>query len=175
MGNSLFVENKKIKFMAWKLAFDIFATVYDNESELDSVAFALLQSAREATQTAYAPYSNFLVGAAVLLEDGTIVRGSNQENAAYPSGLCAERTAIFAAGANYPNQKVIMVAVTAKRRGETAFVVANPCGSCRQVLAEYEEKQANPIQIIMEGGDGKVYTCHSINMLLPMKFSSLNL
>ncbi len=161
--------------MAWKLVFDVFVTVYENENELDKVAFSLLQSARKATQTAYAPYSNFQVGAAVLLEDGTIVRGSNQENAAYPSGLCAERTAIFAASANHPDQKVIMVAVTAQRKGESIFVAANPCGSCRQVLSEYEQKQEKPIQVIMEGDGGKIYVCNSINMLLPMKFSSLNL
>lgn len=161
--------------MAWKLAFDIFVTVYENESELEETALSLLQVARQATQTAYAPYSNFYVGAAVLLDDGTVVKGSNQENAAYPSGLCAERTAIFAAGANHQHQKVKMIAVTAKRKEETFFITANPCGSCRQVLAEYQQKQGTPIQVIMEGGQGKVYVCNSIDMLLPMKFTSLDL
>ncbi|TAH19695.1 MAG: cytidine deaminase [Cytophagales bacterium] len=161
--------------MAWKLAFDIFVTVHDEESELDKAALSLLQVARQATQTAYAPYSNFYVGAAILLDDGTVVRGNNQENAAYPSGLCAERTAIFAAGANYPSQKVIMVAVTARRKDEDFFIPANPCGACRQVLAEYQHKQASPIRVIMEGGQGKIYVCDSVDMLLPMKFTSLDL
>lgn len=161
--------------MASKLAFDIFVTVYEQESELDTATLSLLQAARQATQTAYAPYSNFHVGAAILLADGTVVRGSNQENAAYPSGLCAERTAIFAAGANYPNQQVMMVAVTAKRKEEHFFTSANPCGACRQVLAEYQSKQETPIRIVLEGGQGKVYICDSVDMLLPMKFTSLDL
>lgn len=161
--------------MIWKLALDLFINVYDNENELDSLSLTLLQSARQATQTAYAPYSNFHVGAALLLEDGTIVKGSNQENAAYPSGLCAERTAIFAAGATFPNKKVSMIAVAAKRKGENFFLPANPCGACRQVISEYESKQQQPIKIIMEGGQGKIYICDSINVLLPLKFSSENL
>jgi cytidine deaminase len=161
--------------MAWKLALDLFINVYDTENELDSISLALLQEARQATQTAYAPYSHFFVGAAVLLDDGTVVKGSNQENAAYPSGLCAERTAIFAAGATYPHRKVSMVAVTAKRSKEHFFISANPCGACRQVLSEYESKQNQPIKIIMEGGEGKIYVCDSVNVLLPFKFSNLNL
>ena len=161
--------------MAWKLALDLFINVYDTENELDNESLTLLQSARQATQTAYAPYSNFHVGAAILLEDGTVVKGSNQENAAYPSGLCAERTAIFAVGATYPNQKISMVAVAAKRKDDNFFLPANPCGACRQVLSEYENKQKQPIKVIMEGGDGKIYVCDSINVLLPLKFSSENL
>ncbi len=161
--------------MAWKLSFEVFVNVYESENELEGSELHLLQAARQATQTAYAPYSNFQVGAAVLLEDGTVVKGSNQENAAYPSGLCAERTAIFAAGATYPSQKVMMVAVTAKRKEESLFVAANPCGACRQVLSEYENKQNQPIKIVMEAGNGKIYICDSVNMLLPMKFSSENL
>jgi cytidine deaminase len=161
--------------MTWKLNFEVFVTVYDIDNELDSVALKLLQAARQAIQTAYAPYSNFQVGAAVLLDDGTIVKGSNQENAAYPSGLCAERTAIFAASATYPSQKVLMVAVSAQRKGVDSFVAANPCGACRQVLSEYENRQSQPIKIVMEAGEGKIYICDAVNMLLPMKFSNQNL
>lgn len=161
--------------MPWKLALNTFFYVYDSENELDIDTFKLLLSARQAAESAYAPYSNFFVGAAILLENGVIVKGSNQENAAYPSGLCAERTAIFAAGANYPTQKILMVAVTAKRKNESLFLAANPCGACRQVLSEYENKQNQPIKVIMEAGNGKVYTCDSVNMLLPLKFSSENL
>ena len=161
--------------MVWKLALDLFINVYDSESELDSISLSLLEEARKATETAYAPYSQFFVGAAVLLDDGTVVKGSNQENAAYPSGLCAERTAIFATGANYPQKKINMVAVTARRSNESLFIPANPCGACRQVLSEYENKQNQPIKIIMEGEGGKIYVCDSVNVLLPLKFSSLNL
>jgi cytidine deaminase len=161
--------------MPWKLALDIFFHVYESDSELDSSASQVLQSARQATQTAYAPYSHFHVGAAILLENGKIIQGSNQENAAYPSGLCAERTAIFATGAHYPDQKIVMIAVTAKRKDSPVFVPANPCGACRQVLSEYENKQKQPIKVIMEAENGKIYMCDSINMLLPLKFSSENL
>lgn len=161
--------------MPQKLTLNTFFYVYDDENELDTNMLTLLISARQATENAYAPYSNFCVGAAILLENGIIIKGSNQENAAYPSGLCAERTAIFAAGANYPTQKILMVAVTAKRKNESFFLAANPCGACRQVLSEYENKQNQPIKVIMEAGNGKVYTCDSVNMLLPLKFSSENL
>jgi cytidine deaminase len=161
--------------MPQKLMLNTFFYVYDNENELDMEMLKLLISARQATENAYAPYSNFCVGAAILLENGVTVKGSNQENAAYPSGLCAERTAIFAAGANYPTQKILMVAVTAKRKNESFFLSANPCGACRQVLSEYENKQNQPIKVIMEAGNGKVYTCDSVNMLLPLKFSGENL
>jgi cytidine deaminase len=161
--------------MPWKLALNTFFYVYDNENELEADALNLLLSARQATENAYAPYSNFLVGAAVLLENGLIIKGSNQENAAYPSGLCAERTAIFTAGAHYPTQKILMLAVTAKRRNESVFLAANPCGACRQVLSEYENKQNQTFKVIMEAGNGKVYTCDSVSMLLPLKFSSENL
>ena len=130
-----------------------------------------MQLAQEAANDAYAPYSNFLVGAALLLEDGSMFKGNNQENAAYPSGLCAERTALFALNANYPNKKIRLLAVTARRRDETAFRPAMPCGSCRQVMGEYEYKQQEDIPVLLQAADGRFYRFQRTADLLPFQFT----
>jgi cytidine deaminase len=135
----------------------------------------LMQQAQEACDNAYAPYSNFHVGAALRLANGKIIKGSNQENAAYPSGLCAERTAIFWTGANHPNEQITAIAITARRKNESHFLAVTPCGSCRQALLEYELKQASPILVILEAGAGKSIIFDSIESLLPMKFSEKDL
>lgn len=135
----------------------------------------LLAEAQQACDRAYAPYSNFYVGAAVLLADGTVVLGSNQENAAYPSGLCAERTAIFSASVNYPGQLITAIAVTARRANEMTFVPAAPCGACRQVLLEYEARQQQPIRLILPGLDRMVCVVPSVATLLPLQFTKENL
>lgn len=129
----------------------------------------LIKKAKEAAMSAYAPYSGYFVGAAALLADGTIVTGSNQENAAYPSGLCAERTTLFYANAQYPNLAVKAIAIAAYNKGEFTADVCTPCGSCRQVLAEVESRYDTPVEIIMYG-QKHVYVVESIRDLLPLTF-----
>jgi cytidine deaminase len=129
----------------------------------------LIEAAVAASNNAYAIYSGFMVGAAVLLDNGVVVTGNNQENAAYPSGLCAERVAIFHANASYPDQKVIAVAVSAKHSGKTTSVAVPPCGSCRQVLLETERRYNSEIHIYMHGSD-KIIHVESAAQLLPLAF-----
>jgi cytidine deaminase len=131
----------------------------------------LIESAISAADDAYAVYSGFHVGAAVLLDNGVVVTGNNQENAAYPSGLCAERVAIFHANASFPKQKVVAIAVSAKQKGKTTSVAVPPCGSCRQVLLETERRYDNEIQIYLHGSD-KVIHVGSAAQLLPLAFDS---
>lgn len=134
-----------------------------------------MQLAQEAANDAYAPYSNFLVGAALVLEDGSMFKGSNQENAAYPSGLCAERTALFALSAHHPNTRIKLLAVTARRREEQQFLPAMPCGACRQVMAEYEHKQQENIPVLLQAADGKFYRFKNVADLLPFQFNKEHL
>lgn len=129
----------------------------------------LIEAAKEATLNAYAPYSGFLVGAAVLLENGQIFIGSNQENAAYPSGLCAERTAVFSAHSTLHDQKVEMIAIAAWRDGKFTEEVITPCGACRQVLLEAENRFDAPMRILMYS-ENAVYVANSIKELLPLSF-----
>ncbi len=149
--------------------------VYNNENDLPATDFNLLQQAKKSLIKAYAPYSNFLVGAAVLLENGSVVCGNNQENAAYPSGLCAERVALFYASAEYNNVPVVAIAISYKSPGATIDSPISPCGSCRQVIAEYEEKHDKKIRVIMGGESGKVFACNSVNELLPLAFNRKSL
>lgn len=156
--------------MASELQITISLDVLEPE-ELNTQERQAMDLAQEAANDAYAPYSNFLVGAALLLEDGSLFKGSNQENAAYPSGLCAERTALFGLSANYPNQRISLLAVTARRRSDVTFLPAMPCGACRQVMAEYEYKQQAPIPVLLQAPDGKFYRFKSVADLLPFQFS----
>lgn len=135
----------------------------------------LMLKAREATATAYAPYSNFLVGTALLLSNGQVLCGNNQENAAYPSGLCAERTALFAKGAQFPGLDVEAMAVTARKRGAADYLPVSSCGACRQVMAEFEQRQHKPIRVIFPAADGKFYICRSVTDLLPLQFNRASL
>ena len=121
-------------------------------------------------KTAYAPYSRFRVGAALLLDNGKVVLGSNQENAAYPSGLCAERVAIFHAGAVYPNARIVKMAITAASDTNTTTAPIPPCGACRQSIAEYESKQEYPIEIYFMGETGTIHKSDSLKNLLPFTF-----
>ncbi len=123
-----------------------------------------------ARSNAYAPYSKFTVGCAILLENGEIIHGNNQENAAYPSGLCAERVAIFAAGANYPGVAVTSMAITASPIDDSFEKPVPPCGACRQSIAEYELRQEKPIEIYFMGAAGKVARANSLSDLLPLIF-----
>ncbi len=157
-----------------KLNLEIFVEIFEWD-ELLATDRQLMEAAQEALKGAYAPYSHFQVGAALLLANGTIVKGNNQENAAYPSGMCAERTAIFAAGANYPDQPIIAIAVTAKPAKQTSFVRISPCGACRQSMLEYEVKQNQPIRFLMQESDNQVSILSNISSLLPFKFSAESL
>jgi cytidine deaminase (EC 3.5.4.5) len=130
-----------------------------------------MQEAIKTREDAYAPYSNFLVGAALLLEDNTIVRGNNQENAAYPSGLCAERVAIYHAGAQHPHLSIKTIAITAGPRQGAFVTPVPPCGACRQSILEYESKQKEAIRLLFMGTTGEIYEAQSMNDLLPFSFS----
>jgi len=139
--------------------------------ELSTEDRQLVEQAIEATRRSYAPYSHFRVGAAVRLENGEIVIGCNQENAAYPSGLCAERTALFAAGAQYPDVPVRVLAVAARGTdGEMTEEPTGPCGSCRQVIIESETRAKHPIRILLYGRRC-VYIIDGIRQLMPLTFS----
>ena len=131
----------------------------------------LMMAAIEATKGSYAPYSGFNVGAAVLLSDGTVVKGANQENIAYPSGLCAERTALFAAGANYPEKGVVALAIVAAQNGELLDEPASPCGACRQVMAESQMRSGVKMRIILGGGK-RIMIFDSVDDVLPFIFDS---
>lgn len=147
-------------------------TVYEDLNELSEDIQELFSKAVEARDKAYAPYSNYLVGAAIRLESGIIVTGSNQENAAYPSGLCAERTAIFYAGAQYPDQRINQIAISVKSLQKTVDSPGAPCGACRQAIAEYEFKQKKDIAIFLRGETGKIIKSDSLSDLLPLAFNS---
>ncbi|WP_394420212.1 cytidine deaminase [Tenacibaculum mesophilum] len=148
------------------------ATVFDNVSQLSTEDAFLIQKAIEARQKAYAPYSKFNVGAAVLLDNGQVVLGNNQESAAYPSGMCAERVAIWKAGSEYPNMKVLKIAITAASENSTVDKPVGPCGACRQTLSEYEINQKQPIEILFTGEVGQIVKTESLLSLLPFSFDS---
>ena len=143
---------------------------YNSPDELNDSARLLLSKAWEACKSAYAPYSKFYVGAALELENGLIVTGNNQENAAYPSGLCAERVAIFSAASNYPGIEIVNIAVVARTDSFGLQHPVTPCGGCRQVMAEYENLSGKPISIWMQGSDGLVWMVNGVNNLLPLMF-----
>ncbi|RKR09604.1 cytidine deaminase [Flavobacterium sp. 90] len=144
--------------------------VFDSLNDLSQDIQDLMNQAVEIRKKAYAPYSQFRVGAALLLDNGKIVLGSNQENAAYPSGLCAERVAIFHAGSIYPEAKILKLAITAASDTNQTKAPIPPCGSCRQSIAEYEIKQETPIEIYFMGEIGEVYKSASLKNLLPFMF-----
>jgi len=146
--------------------------IYDSFDELPEDIQDLMKKSMEIRDKAYAPYSEFLVGAALLLENGEVVLGNNQENACYPSGLCAERTAIYYAGANYPDVPILKMALTAKSLKYKLVTPTPPCGACRQAIAEYEVKQKTPIEIFFMGETGKVVKSSSLSNLLPLIFDN---
>lgn len=145
-------------------------SVFDSIEELPIDIQNLMEQAITVRKKAYAPYSKFRVGTALLLDNGKIVLGSNQENAAYPSGLCAERVAVFQSGAIYPDAKILKMAITAASDTNTTTAPIPPCGSCRQSIAEYEIKQESPIEIYFMGELGPVYKSASLKNLLPFMF-----
>jgi cytidine deaminase len=144
--------------------------VYSGVEELPAEVVQLFEKAREARDKAYAPYSNFTVGAAILLDNDEIITGSNQENASFPSGLCAERTAIYYAGAQFPFQQIKTIAIVAGSKNHKTTAPIPPCGACRQAIAEYEIKQNQPIEIYFSGEEGEVIKSNSLKNLLPLIF-----
>lgn len=144
--------------------------VYESLEETSKEVQDLMVQAVKVRDNAYAPYSKFIVGAAILLENGEVITGSNQENASYPSGLCAERTAIYYAGAQYPNVKILEMAISATSKNEPTSQPIPPCGACRQAISEYEVKQDKPIVIHFMGETGKVIKSESLANLLPLMF-----
>ncbi|HBF87565.1 MAG TPA: cytidine deaminase [Bacteroidales bacterium] len=142
---------------------------YDNVNELSNDDQVLIERAKRNVETAYSPYSHFGVGAAVLLDNGEIIDGNNQENAAYPSGLCAERVAMFYANSKYPKAKPLTIAVTAKTKGHFVANPIPPCGSCRQVLLETESRFKSDLRIILVG-ENKIQVLKNVKSLLPLSF-----
>lgn len=147
--------------------------IFDTIEELPKDIISLMQKAFEARDKAYAPYSNFNVGTAILLDNGEIITGNNQENASYPSGLCAERTAIYFAGSQYPDAKILKMAISATSKNKPTLTPIPPCGACRQAISEYEIKQKTPIEIYFMGETGNVAKSNSLSNLLPMVFDRL--
>lgn len=144
--------------------------VFENVADLPNEVQDLMKQAVAIRKNAYAPYSKFSVGAAILLDNGQVVLGSNQENAAYPSGLCAERVAIFHAGAIYPEAKILKIAISATSQENPVTSPIPPCGACRQSIAEYEMRQTNDIEIYFMGEVGDIYLSESLKNILPFVF-----
>ena len=148
---------------------------YSEYSSIDEVSAQdrlVAEAAINATASSYAPYSGFNVGAAVMLEDGEIITGSNQENAAYPSGLCAERTAMFYAGAHRPDKAMVKIAIAGGQNGVLCSNPATPCGACRQVMAQYQTKGGRPMEVILVGGE-RIWKFSKVDDILPLIFDSL--
>lgn len=144
-------------------------------TELDEADRRLVDLACEATERSYSPYSHFRVGAAARLADGTVVSGSNQENIAYPSGLCAERTTLFYAGSRYPEQAVDTLAIAARNeKGQLTEKPTTPCGACRQVMLECEARHRRPMRILLYGQQG-IYELKDVESLLPLSFQADNM
>ena len=158
-----------------KIKFSAELDVFEDQTQLPQQVQYLMEQAIEARDNAYAPYSSFKVGAALLMDNNEIVIGSNQENASYPSGLCAERTAIYYAGAKYPKMAIKAMAISAKSLNKEITSPIPPCGACRQTISEYEVNQEKGIAIYFMGEKGKVYKAKSIKELLPFIFDKFNL
>jgi cytidine deaminase len=146
-------------------------TYFDHLEDLDSESKYLVHKAKEATTHAYAPYSKFFVGAALMLDDGTTIAGANQENASYPLCMCAERVALYTAATTHPERKILKLAVVAHKKNHKELVPAACCGSCRQVILEFEQRQHKPIEIIMLAPDKQWVKASSAATLLPLGFT----
>ena len=145
---------------------------YESLAELEPMDRELAQAAIDATAQAYAPYSKFNVGAAVRFQDGEIIKGANQENAAYPSGLCAERTALFYASASRPDKPMVAIAIAASQNGQLLETPVTPCGACRQVMAQYQLKSGLPMMVLLIGAHS-ILKFEKVDDLLPFIFDSI--
>jgi len=144
--------------------------VYSSIDELIPGDAALVNEARKVTDNAYAPYSNFNVGAIAKLANGKTVTGTNQENASYPVGICAERVLLSAVGALFPNAAIDTIAISYNNKNGKSSHPISPCGICRQTLLEYEERVKQPIRLILSGMEGKIYIIEKASQLLPLSF-----
>jgi cytidine deaminase len=149
--------------------------IVKGRDELSSDIKNLVSKAEESLVYAYAPYSKFRVGVAILLDNGVIITGTNQENAAYPSGMCAERVALFTVASQYPGVRIKKMAVVAKGESNQNLTPATCCGSCRQVMLEFEERQNSIFEVIMQNDDGSWITASSARSLLPFSFTNASL
>jgi cytidine deaminase len=149
-------------------------TLLDSWKSLSDEHIALVEKAYESMERAYAPYSKFKVGAAAKLSNGTVVLGNNQENIAYPSGLCAERVALFYAGANFPNEEVDVIVIVARGELMPDKQLLSPCGSCRQVMLEIENRQSKPMKVILVNQDERTMIINSVQHLLPFGFGTFD-
>ena len=152
--------------------FEFNYTVYESIDELPADKRILLQEARRVTALAYAPYSNFQVGAVARLSNGELVNGSNQENASFPAGLCAERVLLASVSSLFPKTTIEAIAVSYKSDHQKSDHPISPCGICRQSLQEYEGRVNHPVQLILGGMEGPVYVIDSASRLLPLAFTS---
>ena len=150
-------------------------TFFDHLEDLDAESKYLVHKAKEATQLSYSPYSKFQVGAALMLEDETVVVGANQENASYPLSMCAERVAIYNAACHYPGKTIHKMAIVAHKKNHKELSGGTACGACRQVMLEFELRQKKPIEVIMLGQDKKWIKCPSVQSLIPFSFNPSNL
>jgi cytidine deaminase, homotetrameric len=148
---------------------------FDSIEDLDNESKYLVHKAKDAAHHAYAPYSKFHVGAALILTDGTLITGSNQENASYPLCMCAERVALYSATSHHPDKVIVKMAVVAHKKNHKELIPATSCGACRQVMVEFEQRQEKPIEVIMLGPDNRWIKCSSSAALLPFNFSKDNL
>jgi cytidine deaminase len=150
-------------------------TILKDLEDLDGESKLLMEKAKEALRFAYAPYSKFAVATAVLLNDGTIVTGTNQENAAYPSGMCAERVALYAIASQHPGKKIKKLLVVAQSEKQNMLAPATSCGPCRQVMLEFEQRQHQHFEIIMQNQDHHWVKAQSAESLLPFSFTNVSL
>ena len=141
-------------------------------SELNPIEQDLINKAKEILKTSYSSYSGFSVGASVMFEDQTSIEGSNQENVAFPSGLCAERVALFYARSKFPDKRIDTIAISAQSNDFEINDYISPCGACRQVMAEYEEKQKSKIRILLHSPNNSVLISNSVEDLLPFVFKN---
>ncbi|MEY4861467.1 MAG: hypothetical protein RL059_1166 [Bacteroidota bacterium] len=157
-----------------KQSFTFNYQLFSNWTDLPEQEQRLVDKAYEAMENAYAPYSEFKVGACALMDDGSFILGNNQENAAFPSGICAERVALFYAGANFPNKKVLTLCIVAKGDLMPASQLLSPCGGCRQVMLESENRQKQPIRVILVNQDKRTMVLDSVIQLLPFGFGRID-
>ena len=150
-------------------------TFFDHLEDLDSESKYLVHKAKDATAHSYAPYSKFCVGAALILDDGSVVLGANQENASYPLCMCAERVALYASALAHPDKKILKLAVVAHKKSHKDLTPASCCGACRQVMLEFEQRQHKAIEVIMLAPDNKWVKCSSVATLLPISFNKESL
>ncbi len=158
-----------------KEAYQFTYEVYDTADDLNEADAWLVNEAREVTNAAYAPYSNFNVGAVAKLVNGQIVAGTNQENASYPVSICAERVLLSSAASLYPGVAIETMAISYNNINGQSSHPISPCGMCRQSLVEYEERVKQPIRLLLSGLDGKVFVIEKANALLPLSFGSIDL